>query len=183
MFKIIGNQILEEVSQVINGVDELAVNRLIDSILDAKTIVTCGAGRMGMMAKAFAMRLSHLGHRAFHIQDCNTPRIGSGDLLLVSSGSGETKTIVTLAQVAKQHEAQIALVTTRKESSLASLADVKVVLPAPSKVESTSFSSIQPMTTLTEQSSLIFFDTLVMLLMQRQKQTNEMLKTRHSILE
>lgn len=184
MFSQMSCHVLNELSNVLKAVDETQVQALIDAIIQAERIVTCGAGRMGMMAKAFAMRLGHLGLTAYHIQDCNTPRINQDDLLLICSGSGETKTILALAEIAKHHNARIALVTARPHSSMASLSDLYVVLPAPSKVDPhTQAASVQPMTTLTEQSSLLFFDTIALLLMQKLAQTPEMLKNRHSVLE
>ena len=184
MFQEFSKNVLREISKVLNAIDEEEVNKLIQAILNAKKIVTCGAGRMGMMARAFAMRLSHLGKEAYNISDCNTPSIGKGDLLLVSSGSGETKTILVLVEIAKQQGSGIALVTARSHSTIANLADVKVILPALSKIEDEkSAKSIQPMTSLTEQSCLMFFDTLTLILMQKLGQTQEILKARHSILE
>lgn len=176
MFHQFTSQVIQEVQGTLRAIDQEQVEKLVDEILRARTIVTCGAGRMGMMAKAFAMRLSHLGLVAYHIQDCNTPAINKGDLLIAASGSGETKTICVLVEAAKKNGAKVALLTTRTVSSMARLADTITLMPAP-------LQSIQPMTTLTEQSSLLFFDTLTLLLMQKMEQTHEMLKMRHSILE
>ena len=130
------------------------------------------------------MRLNHLALKAFHINDCNVPRIGTDDLLLVCSGSGETKTILELVKVASEHEAQVALVTSRSTSSMADLADVKVLLPAQAKItHSKMVSSIQPMTSLMEQTCLLFLDILVLVLMDEMQQHHDLLKSRHSILE
>lgn len=184
MFQSLSHEILKEIRSVTDKVDQKEVDCLIQSILQAKKITTCGAGRMGMMTRAFAMRLRHLDFDSYHIQDCNIPRFGKGDLVIAASGSGETKTILALVEVAKKHDATVALVTSRPQSSMGALADVVVYLPSLSKIQDeASPSSIQPMTTLTEQASLIFWDTLVLLLMQKMNQTHDMLKQRHSILE
>jgi len=184
MFQKMGKQVLDELSVVLSQVDEREVDQLAEAIVNARRIVTTGAGRMGMMARAFAMRLSHLNLQAYHISDCNTPRVGKGDLLLVCSGSGETKTIVSLATVAKSYGTQIGLVTARRASTIQEISDVSVFLPAATKIqEDQGFLSIQPMTSLTEQSCLMFLDILVLILMDRLQQTHEMLKSRHSILE
>lgn len=184
MFQKYSGAILNEIQTVLRKVNTKEVDDFIDRIISAKKIVTCGAGRMGMMARAFAMRLSHLNMQAFNLGDSNVPRIGKGDLLIVCSGSGETKTIKELAFIAKEHEAQIALLTNRRESSIGKISDAIVTLAASSKVcPHEKPSSIQPMTTLNEQSCLIFLDTLVLLLMNKLKQLPEHLKNRHSILE
>ncbi len=175
MFHTTQEKILNEISAILRGVQEEQVSLLIEAIVQADKIVSCGAGRMGMMARAFAMRLGHLDLNSYHLTDCNTPRIGEKDLLLVCSGSGETITILSLVEIAKKHQAKVALITTRVQSRMAALSDIQVLLPAPP--------SIQPMTSLTEQSCLLFFDTLVMLLMKRLNQSPDMLKNKHSILE
>ena len=137
---------------------------------------------MGMMARSFAMRLAHLNLQAYNLGDSNVPRIQKNDLLLVCSGSGETRTILELVKIARENQAQVGLVTAMLQSSMSSYADLLVQIPAPSKVAKEN-NSIQPMTTLNEQCLLIFLDTLVLLLMQKLDQTGEHMKTRHSILE
>jgi 6-phospho-3-hexuloisomerase len=169
------HHILEENLQMLVQVSQKEVDQFVELILKSSTIVVCGAGRMGMMARAFAMRLKHLNFDAYHIHDCNTPRIKENDLLIAASGSGETKTIVTLVQLAKTSGASIALITAQSSSSMSRLSDVSVLLPI--------LSSQQPMTTLMEQSSLLFFDAVVLILMNQLRQTEETLKARHSILE
>ena len=185
MFQKYSSKVIYEISQVMAKVKEDEVRGFIDLIVNAKTIVTCGAGRMGMMAKAFAMRLSHLDYNAFNLGDSNVPRIGHDDLLVVCSGSGETKTIVELARIAKYHEAKIGLITSRKMSSIEKLSDRKVVLPSCSKVidDDGAVTTIQPMTSLTEQCSLIFLDAIVLMMIELCDHSAEKMKHNHSILE
>lgn len=177
-------QILGEIEKVLGSVSPEHVEVLLDELLEAKTIVAVGAGRVGMMTRSFAMRLGHFGLRAFMWGDATVPGIGAGDLLLVSSGSGETQTIYDLVAIAKKNGARIALITGNPTSRMAQLADTVVQLSAPSKVKAVDgFTSIQPMTTLNEQCLLIFFDALVLLLMERLGETHETLWARHSNLE
>jgi 6-phospho-3-hexuloisomerase len=174
--------VIREVASVLENFECQSALQLVQAVSQASKIVTCGAGRMGLMARAFAMRLKHLNRDAYHIGDCNVPRIGPGDLLVACSGSGETKTVLTLVETAKFSGASVALLTTRESSSMEKLADIKIILPAPSKVEN-GVVSMQPMTTLTEQSTLLFLDGLILMLMDQLRETNETMKTRHSILE
>lgn len=177
-------KISQEINYVLDKVDESQVENLINIILNANKIIVCGAGRVGMSTKAFGMRLAHLGLSAFFLGDATVPRLGKGDLLIACSGSGETQTIYDLVSIAKQNESKIALITTNPESRMGQLADVIMKLPAPSKTKTVAgLSSIQPMTTLFEQCAWLFFDTLVLLLMNKTKQTGEDMWRRHVNLE
>ncbi len=176
--------ILSEVEQVLSLVSDEQVARLIDAILSAKKIVVCGAGRVGMATRGFGMRLGHFGLQAFTLGDSTVPSIGSGDLFLVSSGSGETQTIYDLVVIAKKNGAQVALVTGNPESRMGKLADLIVEIKAPSKTKSVdNLISIQPMTSLNEQCLGIFYDAVVLEIMDRTGENHDTMWARHSNLE
>lgn len=176
-------QILREINSVLSTVDPAAVDDLISAILQARVVVVAGAGRVGLAAAGFAMRLGHLGLRAYTLGDSTVPGVGPGDLLLVASGSGETQTVYDVARAGKNAGARIALVTGRVDSRLACMADLVVLMQAPTKLSSGDIESIQPLTTLNEQSLQLLFDTTVLLLMDRTRETNDSMWSRHSSLE
>lgn len=177
-------KILSEMSLVLSSVDEGQVLELRDEILKAKKVVVCGAGRVGMAIRGFGMRLGHLGLSAYTLGDSVVPGIGKGDLLLVASGSGETQTIFDLVEIGKKNGAKVGLVTGNPESRMGKLADVVVQIKAPSKTKAVEgLISIQPMTTLNEQSLGIFFDALVLELMEKMGETHDSMWARHSNLE
>lgn len=51
------NKILIEIKKVLSGIDDFQVELVIKDILNAKTVILVGAGRFGMPARGFAMRL------------------------------------------------------------------------------------------------------------------------------
>ncbi|KKQ76362.1 MAG: Hexulose-6-phosphate isomerase [Candidatus Daviesbacteria bacterium GW2011_GWF2_38_6] len=53
-------KILTEIEVVLSDTEEKEVKKLIKAILKAEKIITIGAGRVGMMARGFAMRLIQL---------------------------------------------------------------------------------------------------------------------------
>ncbi len=53
--------------------DEGGVGQFIDELLSAKRIYVMGAGRSGLIAKAFAMRLMHLGMHSYVVGETITP--------------------------------------------------------------------------------------------------------------
>ena len=68
---------------------------------------------MGLAAKAFAMRLMHLGLPVFVAgETTRASEIARGDLLIIGSGCGHTVSLVGMAEKAKVLGASVALVTT-----------------------------------------------------------------------
>lgn len=168
---------------VLSKLDEGQVKRLIDEIIKAKKIITLGAGRVGLSARGFAIRLGHLGLQSFTTADSTIPAIGNEDLLIVCSGSGETQATYDLALIGKKHGVKVCAITANPKSRIGKLADLVVVLPAPTKLDQDSVVSIQPMTTLNEQCLMIFFDAIALELMEKLGETNESMWERHSNLE
>ena len=176
--------ILGEIGTVLQQIDETETKQFINEIRSANTIVSTGAGRVGMAVRGFTMRLGHLGLSAHMVGDSTVPSVGSGDLLMVASGSGETQTIVDLVTIAKKNGCRIALVTGNPTSRMGQMADAIVQLSAPSKTKSIDgFISRQPMTTLNEQCLGLLFDSMVLLMMEQMNETHDTMWARHSNLE
>ncbi len=161
--------------------------------LGDRKIFVAGAGRSGLVAKAFAMRLMHLGFSVHVVGETITPRMDPGDLLIVISGSGETLYPVTIAKQAKELGGILAVITSYPESTLGKLADLSLVikgrvLPAAhTDYESRQIMGIHepltPLGTLFEISTLIFCDALISELASRLGKTEEDLARRHATLE
>ena len=186
MFKEKSNLILNEITGVLSQVNEEDVNRFIDLFEHHPTshIVIAGAGRMGYAAKGFAMRLGHLGYQAWVLGDSTVPHIGTGDLLIVTSGSGNTQTIYDVSKRAKENGANIALITNNPNSRIGELASTILVLPNDSNKSSTTQRiSQQPMTTLNEQCLALLLDSIVLMIMDETGETHESMWARHSNLE
>jgi 6-phospho-3-hexuloisomerase len=176
--------ILAEIAKVLQSVEQSQVDTLKNEILKANKIVVCGAGRVGYAIRGFGMRLGHLGFNAYALGDTTVPSIAEGDLLIVASGSGETQTIFDLVTIAKKNNANILAVTGNPESRIGTLANNVVQVTAPSKTKAVKdFISVQPMTTLNEQSLGIFFDAVVLQLMDQMNETHDTMWARHSNLE
>jgi 6-phospho-3-hexuloisomerase len=176
--------VLTEINSVLDKVEDFQVEQMIYEIVNSNKIVVCGAGRVGMAIRGFGMRLGHLGFTAFTLGDSTVPSIAQSDLLIVASGSGETQTIFDLVSIAKKNNAKIVAVTGNPESRIGQLADLIVKLEAPSKTKQVDgFVSIQPMTTLNEQCLGIFFDIVVLKIMNKIGENHDSMWNRHSNLE
>ncbi len=183
MVRELSRSVLKEISSVFGCSDFENCDSLIESLLSAEKIVVLGAGRMGYAAKGFSMRLKQLGLNSYTLGDSNLPRIKENDLLIIGSGSGETKSILLLAEITKKNKGKIALITGNPDSSIGKLADITIKLDVPSKNKPHALNTVQPMTTLAEQCLGIFFDCIVIKIMQKTGETSESMWKRHSCLE
>ncbi len=66
----------------------------------AQRVFVAGEGRSGFMAKAFAMRLMHLGLPVHVVGETTTPSVADGDVVVGVSGSGTTAGTVRVAEQA-----------------------------------------------------------------------------------
>ena len=64
-----------KIRAIANTISDEDVENFIEILLRAKRIYVMGAGRSGLVAKAFAMRLMHLGMQAFVVGGTITPAL------------------------------------------------------------------------------------------------------------
>lgn len=174
------------------------VERMVEKLVEAykrgdHKILVMGAGRSGLVGRAFAMRLLHLGYNVYVLGDTIVPRIGRGDIVIAISGSGRTKLIVTATEAAKQVGATVIAVTSYPDSPLAELADIVVEVPGRTKIvrEEDYFARqilgihepLAPLGTLFEDTAMVFLDAVVAELMERLGKTEEDLKAVHANIE
>ena len=171
------------------------IDRFLNEINCAKRIFVIGAGRSGLVAKGFAMRLMHLGFISFVVGETITPALRQGDLLVVFSGSGETKTVADLAETARSIGGRVCLITYNPDSRIGRIADTLVILPSQREKggdESQEFEirqmmgehkSFAPLGTLFETAAMVFADAAISLLMDLRECRIEDLKGRHANIE
>jgi hexulose-6-phosphate isomerase (EC 5.-.-.-) len=99
------------VEKVSNEIDKESVTRflkiLTSALANKRKILVVGAGRSGLVGKAFAMRLMHLGFNVYVVGETITPSISEGDVLVAVSGSGSTQIVLSVASAAKRAKAQV----------------------------------------------------------------------------
>lgn len=180
----IRRQMVRELEAVFTAVKEEDAEALTQAILDSSRLFCYGVGREGLVMKSFCMRLMHLGLDAHVVGDMTAPPIGQRDLLLVSAGPGFFHTVSALVDVAKAHNARVALMTANLDSPLRARADVVVHIPGQTMAENVAAeASIQPMGSLYEQAMWLFFDYVVLKLAERTGQSFADLAQRHTNLE
>jgi 6-phospho-3-hexuloisomerase len=186
--------ILDNIHEAEEYLVEEDIAKFIEIITTADNIFVTGAGRSGLAAKAFAMRLMHLGLSSYVVGETISPAINAGDCILAISGSGETNTIVTAAKISKKRGAKVLALTSYPESSLGQIADGIIHVKGRTKVEvddenylkrqiKGNYTSLTPLGTAFELTSLVFLDGLVSELMEAMGKTEQDLKSRHTVLE
>lgn len=176
------NTIVSELNKVGTKIDSKQFKDIVEQILNTRHVFLAGVGRSGMMIRAFANRLMHLGISTSVVGDATSPHTRENDLLIVGSASGETEILVSEAKKAKVANVWVIAITTDINSTLGRLADGVLVIPAKSKVSQKSVSK-QPMGSLFEQSSLMLYDSLVLSLMEHLGENNESMTKRHANIE
>ncbi len=171
------------------------IDALINEILNANRIYTMGAGRSGLVAKSFAMRLMHLGLSAFVVGETVTPAMKPGDIIVAFSGSGATKTVADISETAKEIGGRICLITSKKNSRIGRIADCIVIIESQrDKVadESVEFEirqmmgehkSFAPLGTIFETTAMVFADAIISRLMEITQCRPEDLQCRHANIE
>lgn len=179
------NVVLNELSQTLTKVNIESAENFIDHIIKSEEIFCAGTGRSGFQVKGFAMRLMHMGIKSYVVGETCTPNIKSDGLLVICSGSGETKSIINHAEKAKEVGAKIVLITVNSKSTVAKLADVIIEIPAPSPKSKRQGDvvSIQPMGSLFEQSDGLFMDIIIRMLMDRKHMDSNTMFGRHANME
>lgn len=176
--------IIKEIDDCLSKTDEKQIEDAVKLITESKRIFVAGAGRTGLVASEFAMRLMHIGFDVFRVGEVTTPAILEGDLLIVCSGSGETKSILNLVNVATNVNAKILLFTTKENSTISEKANNIVVIHGKAtKNTDNSVKSIQPLSNLFAQSLILTMDIIIIRLMEINNIDESKLKNNHTNLE
>ena len=162
--------------------DEVAV--MIDRIAAADRIALYGVGREGLMIKALAMRLYHLGLDAHVVGDMTTPPLGPGDLLIVSAGPGMFSTVAGLVGVAVAAGAATACFTAQPGAQVPRMCDTVLVLPVQTMANDRGADvSVLPMGSLYEGVQFMACEILVLMLADRLGIGPEAMRANHTNLE
>lgn len=176
------NEVVDEVNEVMSLVKETQLVEAEKIIDKNKRIFILGAGRSGLMAKGFAMRLMHIGYSVFVIGETITPSIQPGDVLIAVSGSGKTGSVLNPSKKAKENDVKVVSVTSDANSPLGQIGDATIVVPGATK-SGDGVKSIQLLSTLFDQSVHITLDVLCLMLSRRGNISNDTAKATHSNME
>ncbi|APH38784.1 6-phospho-3-hexuloisomerase [Methanohalophilus halophilus] len=182
----------DQIKNIAQRIDKESIKKTIEYVMDADSIFIMGAGRSGLVGKAFAMRLMHLGFTSYVVGESTTPAVHKNDVVIAISGSGETRSVSDLGRIAKDIGATLITVTSNKDSTLGHISDATLEIQGRSKEDAGGYlerhmrgeySHLTPLGTSFEISSLVFLDALVAELIFITGASEADLKSRHAKLE
>jgi len=178
-------QMGESITKTSGSLDHTPIAEFFSTLLTAKRIYVTGAGRSGLVAKAFGLRLMHLGYESYVVGETITPAFHEGDTLVAFSGSGETQSMVSICGTAKDLKGMVCLITAMPDSRIGKMADLVVNLGDPTETyihDKNSFevrqitgkyrsvtSAFAPFGTMFETLALVFSDAVISALMEAKK--------------
>lgn len=183
-FSQLNEKIMQELIACMQRIDEQSVECLVQELLAAEKVFVVGVGRVLIMLQAFVKRLNHLGIEAYYVGEVNEPAITGKDVLIVASGSGESVIPISITRVAQKYGPRIVYIGSNLSSTVASMSNLQVRIPCRTKLNrSDELISVQPMSSMFEQSLLLFCDTLAYRIILEKDLIMEDLWYKHANLE
>ena len=176
--------VLGELTMALESVDPEMVERLVEAILEADQVFFVGVGRVLLSLQAVAKRLAHLGIKSHYVGEITEPAITTSDLLIVGSGSGSTLFPLGIAKKAKAAGARVVHIGSNPQSEMKDVAEFMVRIPVRTKnYLEDEIDSIQPMTSLFEQSLLLLGDIIAKMIIDKNSMDMKSLWKFHANLE
>lgn len=192
-------QMAESIRKTADLLQKVEASAFFDRMLTAKRVYVAGAGRSGIIARAFALRLLHLGFDVYVVGETITPALNPGDTLVVFSGSGETHSVASICETVKGLGGSVCLITASTDSRMSRIADCVVnlgdltgyyqgdhssyeVRQVTGEYRSVS-SAFAPLGTLFETLALVFSDAVISALMVAKKEEVGELRRRLTNME
>lgn len=169
----------ERVTASLAQIDGAVVARAVELLVRAPATFVYGAGRSGIIGRAFAMRLVQVGLQAYVIGESVTPIVRRGDTVFILSGRGESHSSIQAANIVRREGAELIVVTARASSKLAHVATQLIALEFAEDAEQR---MLAPLGTLFESASLRLTDALIAEVMRVRGETEESMRRRHAIM-
>jgi 6-phospho-3-hexuloisomerase len=172
-----------ELAGVAALMDEAALDPALKAIAGSRRVMLYGCGREGLMMRALAMRLHHLGLDVCMQGDMTTFPLGPGDLFFCAAGPGGLPTASALCGVARAAGARVLVVTAEPQGTTAAMADELLVIPAQTMARDIGGDAVLPMGSLFEGAMFLVFEVLVLRLRDSLGETAETMRARHTNME
>lgn len=153
--------VLAELDLALGAVDQTSVEKFVAAVVEAEQVYFVGVGRVLISLQAICKRLAHLGIKTHYVGEITEPAITPKDLLIVGSGSGGSLFPLGIAKKAHEIGAKIIHIGSNPNSEMKDLCEFMIRIPVRTKnYLEDEIDSIQPMTSLFEQSVLLFGDVV-----------------------
>jgi 6-phospho 3-hexuloisomerase len=174
--QVAGKDLLDRIAAAMHGADWNGFLDLADMLPRMRRTFVMGAGRSGLVARSFGMRLMHAGLTVFIPGETVTPSAGPGDLLVAISCTGQTGLTDYVARRARQLGAKVVVLTAEPTSTLARSADKVVLIPAEDP-------NIVLRAAVFEHAASLCLDAVFNVLSERMKLDMRAFRERHANLE
>jgi 6-phospho-3-hexuloisomerase len=171
--------IAERVTEALDRLDPATITTAVNLVARAPATFVYGAGRSGIIGRAFAMRLVQIGLTAYVIGESVTPIVHRGDAVFILSGRGESQSSIQTANIVRREGAELIVLTGRATSKLAHISTVLLPLHF---AEDPERPRLAPLGTLFESASLRLTDAIVAELLHARGETEESMRRRHAII-
>lgn len=176
--------VLDELACSLGSIKEEEIEKLIEIILSSRKVFFIGVGRVLLSLQAMAKRWAHLGIDTHIVGEITEPAITPDDVLIVGSGSGSTLFPAGIAVKAHQLGAKVVHIGSNPNSGLKDIACLMVRIPVRTKYYlDDEIDSLQPMTSLFEQTLLILGDIVAKMIIDRKQLDMKGLWQYHANLE
>ena len=176
--------VVAEIGETLKQIDSGEVEQLVGELIRARRVFIFAVGRVLLSLQCLGKRLNHLGVVCQTVGAMDEQPIGPEDLLLIASGSGESKLPAEVARIAKTKGTRLVLITSANKSTIKSLSDAVVHLPCPTKKEPRrGVKSIQLMSTLFDQALHVFGDVVALCIQERKHFSHDEVWAKHANLE
>lgn len=164
------NAVLSECEKALMNINYRQIEEYLQYVLNAEKVFFVGVGRVMLALQCIAKRYAHLGIHAVVVGEITEPAITPKDVLIVGSGSGETLFPLGIARKANSIGAKVVHIGSNPNSSMTEVEDLFVRIPVESRAKAADeIHSVQPMTSLFEQSLLLFGDITAMMIVEDRK--------------
>jgi len=174
--KLAAEELLSRIEEASKRVDWKSFVELADMLPRAKHTFVTGAGRSGLVARSFGMRLMHAGLSAFIPGETIAPAADKDDLLVAISCTGQTGYTDYMARRARSLGAKVVVITAEPASPLARDADKVVIIPVHEP-------HIVLRAAVFEHVALLCLDAVFNVLSERLKIDADTFRRRHANLE
>jgi 6-phospho-3-hexuloisomerase len=174
---------LDEVALAVRSVPAEVLDQIAVEIARANVVAAFAGGREGLVLRGLVMRLFHAGLDAHYVGEMTCPAVGTGDLLILSSGPGNISMVMALAGVAKKAGARVLYFTAEPEEPPAELADSVVVINAQTMASDAGSAAVLPMGSGFEIALFVFVDLITNRVRQLRAESVELMRARHTNLE
>jgi len=183
-YKETQQMVLKELDTALSVVNPKETEILLQEMTHAEQVFFIGVGRVMLSLEAIAKRFAHLGIHTHMVGEITEPAITKNDLLIVASGSGASIVPLAIAEKAKSIGAKVIHIGSNPNSEMKKYADSMVRIPVRTRLYlADEIDSEQIMTSLFEQSLLLYGDILAKILQDEQGLELKSLWQYHANLE